>query len=227
MLYRLLITFLAMLFYMTGFADTAYPPLNQISLQLNAEQWAATQTANVVVSVDASLDKLGLGEAQQTVLQKLNSIAKANWQITRFDRSQDQSGLETVHIEAQTRLATNALAGLRDAAKNVSKPGQTYRIQSIEFTPSLAEIEAVRLALRASIYSRAKSELAELNKMYPDQHYFLHGIDFNPPTVTPTPIPLQKNMFAVTRVVTAEPLVINANVQMTANVVFASQPPKQ
>lgn len=71
-----------------------------------------------------------------------------------------------------------ALANLNKKAKSLSKPGQTYTIQDIQFTPSKAAIAKVRASLRNKIYMQAKAELANVNKLYPQQNYFLHEIDF-------------------------------------------------
>jgi hypothetical protein len=153
--------------------------LNKISYQSTVEKWATTSTAKVTVSMDAMLDKVGLSNINSYVVTNLNKIATdAGWHVTQFNRSQDKSGLETLHVEAEARLPQAALAGLRDKAKSISKSGETYTVGEIDFMPNLQEMENTHAAARAEVYAQIKEEIARLNALYPDQHYFLHQVDF-------------------------------------------------
>ncbi len=155
------------------------PILNKISLQLSVEKWAQTDTAKVTVSLDGALDKIGLANISSQMMQTLDKMAgKTDWHITQFMRSQDKSGLETVHVEAEARLPETDLADLRNKAKNLSKPGETYTVTNIDFSPSAEEIEKTHAVTRAEIYNLVKQEIARINQIYPDQQYFLYSIDF-------------------------------------------------
>lgn len=152
---------------------------NRVNFQLQSEQWVSTTTAEVTVVVDATLDKFGLSQARTQILAKLAALAKdADWHITVFDRMQNQSGLEQLRVEAQTRLPEKDLSNLRDKAKEISKPGLTFSIQNISFTPSLNEFEKARTDLRSLIYAEAQTEVARLNKAFPNQNYSVHAVNF-------------------------------------------------
>lgn len=158
---------------------------NRVSFQLQAEQWVLTNTAEFTVSVDATLDKLGLAQARAQILGKLAALSKdADWHITVFDRSQNQSGLEQLRVEAQTRLPEKDLSNLRDKAKEISKPGLIFNIQQINFIPSLADYEKVRTELRSTIYTNAQAEVERLNKAFPNQNYSVHAVIFHEGLVT-------------------------------------------
>ncbi|MCW5590251.1 MAG: hypothetical protein KIT27_11395 [Legionellales bacterium] len=206
-------------------ATPAQPILNQVSFQLKAEQWASTQSAKVTVMVNASLNTGGLEQIHAQLLKQLTQLsAQGEWHITRFYRNQDQSGLENLQISAEARLPNNALANLRDVAKKISKPGETFTIQAIDYSPSLMEVEKVRSLLRNSIYQQAQDELTRLNKIYPDAHFTLHAIDFNPMQIMPMArmtnelvrvSPTQNNAADAT-------LAINDKITMMANIQLAS-----
>ncbi len=155
------------------------PVLSRISYQLSTEQWASTTTAEVLINLDALQDKLGGGDINQYMLQSLNKIAKADWHITGFSRNQDSSGMETVSISAKARVPGGMLSGLRDKAKANSRPGETYTIADIDFTPSLAEMEKAHVQARAVLYGEVGQEINRLNQAYPNQHYFVYSVDFN------------------------------------------------
>jgi len=168
---------------LSAFADALPFPiqktLNKITYQSTVEKWATTTTAKVTVNVDAALDKVGLSNINQYVLSNLNKMAvDASWHVTQFNRNQDKSGLEMLHVEAEARLPQNALASLRDKAKSISKSGETYTLGDIDFMPDLQEMEKVHADARAEIYAQVKQEIARLNQLYPEQHYFLHQLDF-------------------------------------------------
>jgi len=218
-----LLAFMTLLMFSHVFADTEQTPqLNTVTYRLTAEQWVSTTTAKVTVSVDATLSAEGMAAIQQQVMNNLANISpKGDWHITVFNRNQDQSGLESVYIEATARLPEDALATLRDAAKNISRSGETYRIANIEFTPSLAETEKVRTALRNEIYLQAKAEIATLNKTYSDQKYFLHSITFSDdalPILPPRPMMLAK----VAEQPSSSAMAVSNKLIVTAEVVVAS-----
>ncbi len=179
------LTMLAMaLFFYTGLSNAEpipvpqQPILNKVMLQVAAEKWVTTTTARVIVSISATLDKKGLADTRSTMMANLNKIAKGEWHITQFNRSQDSSGLETVHVLAEARLDEALLTNLRSSAETVSKPGATYRIDDIDFTPSLADVQKIQEQVRQQLYENIKAEVARLNQTYPDANYSVLQINF-------------------------------------------------
>lgn len=220
-------TLLGLLIITPAFADGDLANLlNKVNLQLTANKWVTSQTVKVLVGVDAGLTDAGIEGLQAQVLNKLGQIASGEWHITSFSRSQDKSGLESVHINAEARLAQSALPNLRGKAKSISKPGETYTITDVQFTPSEEELTQANSALRGMIYQQAKAEIDALNKAYPDQKYYLYQIDFNSMPV----MPMAKNMYMETAGVAAsaaapvQPLNVGNRQVMTANVILASVP---
>ncbi len=203
------------------------PVLNQVAYRTQAQSWATTDTAKVIVTVAASLADNKLGQLHTQIMTNLEKIApKAAWHITQFNRSQDQSGLEKVSVSAQARIPQQQLSGLRKQAKAVSQPGQTYRIADIQFTPSMAEVEKVRGQLRDQIYTDANAELARLNKVYPNAHYTLHSVTFDGAMpVIPVPAPMRAMFMAkVAGAQQSTPaLAVSDQVTVTANVVLAAK----
>ncbi len=225
---KLVVLLFALLMVTPLWAEINFEPLlNKVSLQLRAEQWVTTKTALVDVSVNAAVTDQGIEKIQSDVMQKLNQLAdKADWHILSFNRQQDKSGLESIQIMAQARLLQTQLAGLRDKAKAISKPGETLTIEDVQFTPSEDEQKQANSLLRAMLYQQAKTEIDVLNKTYPDQKFSLHTIDFIslPPM---QPMPSENNMLmAKTSMLrsVATPLSVGNKVQLQAMVVLAAMP---
>jgi hypothetical protein len=210
-------------FSQTAWADVIKPVLNQVMYQTSAEAWVSTQTAEVVISVNATLNENQLSKAHSDILNKLNTIAKADWHITQFNRTPNDSGLEQLLILAQTRLPETALSDLREQAKKLSQPGETFKIESIAYDPVLAETEAVRKQLRDEIYQKVQNEIIGLNKLYATQHYVVHAINFME-NVSPGPMMRPKAMMmAVENAPPPAPSMIVANkMVVTANVILVS-----
>jgi len=199
--------------------------LNRVTFRLNAEQWVTTKTALVTVSVNAGVSDVGVDKIQEEVLGKLNKLSdQGSWHLISLDRTQDQSGLEKIQITAQARLPSAALSGMRDKAKTLSKPGETFSVDNILFTPSEDEFRAANADLRANIYQQAQTELDHLNKAYPSQKYYIHNIDF---IGTLAPLPMAQNAFVSVRmsqgIVTKE-LPVGDKVVINATVTLASVP---
>jgi hypothetical protein len=223
---RALIIGLLSFFIMTStWADTIEPLLNKVTLQLSAEQWVTSKTALVAVSINAAVSDQGLEKIHSQVLDKLTKLSnQGEWHVISYDRSQDKSGLESVQIMAQARLAETALAGLRAKAKSISKPGETYSVSNIQFTPSDNEIRDANNFLRENIYEQAKAEIANLNKQYPEQKYYLHDINFISDLA---PLPMAQTM-AYTKVAGNGPanaaLVVGDKMRVVATVILAANP---
>jgi hypothetical protein len=191
----LIITILAGFTVFTSTAALAVMPwpsvtLNRISLQMTAEQWAKTTNARILIGLDASVKETELNKLRSNILEKLDQMApKADWNITRFERTEATSGLSQIRVEAETRVPETSLGSLYEKAKSLSKAGETYRIVGIDFSPNAVELEKVRADLRSKILADVKAELERLNKLYPDQKYYVHEIHFNENTVSmPTPM---------------------------------------
>lgn len=152
-----------------------------VTLELRAEQWVTTKTALVTVSVDATLDKSNAIVVREEIMKRLSEeVAKdASWNITTFSSSQNESGLEQLHVEATARLDENLLANLRERVKNITKPGLTFKVNNIDFSPSLEELEKTKAELRANLYKEALAEAGHLNAIYPDKKYYVHSITIN------------------------------------------------
>jgi len=202
------------------------PLLNKVTLQLQTEQWVTTKTALVGVSVNAAVTAQGIDQVQADVMQKLNQLSsKGEWHIVSFNRQQDSSGLESIQIIAQARLPQSELSSLRNIAKSVSKPGETFTVDNIQFNPSEDEMRQANISLRNNIYAQAKAEVDALNKVYPEQKYYLHQIDFNfMPPVEPVPMAQSTMLMAKSVRMAAAPLAVGNKAQMQANVVLASMP---
>ena len=202
------------------------PPVDKVIYQVSVEDWVTTVTAKVEVAIDVSLDTEGLAKARSGILSKLQHIAKGDWQITGLERSQDQSGLERLSARAEARLPELLLVNLNKTAKSVSKPGETYRVFNVDFTPSLAEIEVVRETLRKEVYEQVKQEVARLNELYPNQQYHAHEVNF----VSARIVPLPRRKLTAMQSTAATPeaqapigLAVSNKVLMNAKVVLSSK----
>jgi len=205
---------------------TVGPILNRISLQLHSEQWLTTQTALVSVRVNASVTDQGIEKVRSGVMQKLAEFSsKGDWHIISFDRQQDNSGLESLQIMAQARLPQGDLTNLRSKAKTISVPGESFTIDSIQFTPSEDEIRQANNALRNDLYQQTKNEIDVLNKIYPDQKYFLHKISFASQPA-PQPMPMAENTYMAKgraiAAMSAPALVVGNKAELYASVVISS-----
>lgn len=206
--------------------DSLEPLLNKVTLQLHAEQWVTTKTALVNVGINAAVAGQGIEKVRSEVIDKLNQLAPSNdWHILSFNRQLDKSGLESIQMSAQARLQQSDLNNLRDKAKTISKPGETYTIDSIQFTPSEDELRQANSTLRNDIYQQAKAELDTLNKTYPDQKYYIHQIEFLVFPPPPVPMMAAAAEFPVKSAYNrALPLNVGNKNELQATIVLASMP---
>ena len=181
-----------------------YPSLNRIHYVVEKEQWVVSDSARVIVSVNANLTDDALDYFQDKMDQSLNSLAKnVSWHVTQFNRNQDNSGLEQVSAQAEARIHNSALAGLRARADKLSSPGVKYSIVDIQYGPSDEDIQKAKDNLRQNVYAAIAEEMRGLNKMY-KQDFFVNSIDFDlDSSVVPPPSPMFMRG--------AQPMMANAN----------------
>lgn len=222
---KLLLSIVGILMAFPAWADVNLEPLlNRVNLQLNAEQWITTKTALVTVGVNAAVTDQGIDKVQNEIMKKLSQLSsQGEWHLVSFDRQQDKTGLETIQILAEARLPQTDLADLRNKAKSISKPGETFTIDNVQFIPSHDEIRQANIALRSNIYQQVKTEIDTLNKTYTDQKYYVHTIDF---LMGPAPMPMARNMMMAKTVNAPEssPLSVGNRQELQAMVVLASMP---
>jgi hypothetical protein len=152
--------------------------LDKVVLQISAKQWATTQTALLNVKINATLTNADLVKARSDMMSNLSKIAKGDWQLIQFERSQDSSGLEKLAVVAQARVPQASLTDIYQNAKSVSKPGATYEINEVEFKPSLEEMQQAKSQLRERLYHQINDEVGRLNKIYSNQNYSVNRIIF-------------------------------------------------
>lgn len=194
--------------------------LNQVTFKLNAEQWVATKTALVSIGVNASVSASALASIQNDMVTKLNKLAPGEWHIVSFDRSLDQSGLEKIQMLAQARLPVNTLPNLRDQSKAMSRPGETFVLADIQFTPSEEELRAANAALRTNIYQQIKEELVRVSKVYPEQKFYMHEINFVNDIEPPRPVAMT-TAFMQRNKDQSDTLSVSDKVTLSATVVLA------
>ncbi len=165
-----------------AFAESDVKPDDTVMFRLSVEDWVTTQTARVLVNVEAAVSGNSAGTMRDDMMKAVNNMVKTDWRLTSFNRMEDQTGLERWSAVFESRVPEASLNGLNDQAKKASKAGMQLTVQHIEFTPTLAERQAADSRLRAHIYKLANEQLAELNKAMPDRKYRIGMINFLPNT---------------------------------------------
>jgi hypothetical protein len=165
---------------LTVAGDIVPPPLvlDKVLFQISAKQWVTTQKAMLNVNINVTLNNADLVKARAEIMNSLNKIAKGEWHLVEFDRSQDSSGLEKLYVMAQVRIDQTALTDIYQNVKSVSLPGAKYEVSSVEFKPGLEEIQAVRAKIREQLYQQVNEEISRMNKVYPTQSYSVNNLVF-------------------------------------------------
>ncbi len=201
------------------------PVLDEVFLSFSAKQWVKTETARLEIVANATLNDTDMVKTRSQIMTQLQAIAKGQWHITQFDRSQDSSGLEKLMVRAEARIQQKELNQIYQRAKSVSKPGLTYRIDQINFEPSLEDIEKGKILLREKLYQQITAEIGQLNNQYPKQKYSLNRLIFTDPGQR-QPVPMMNRSAEKSMVLTAmskaPSMDVSNQLTMEAMVVLAS-----
>lgn len=169
-----------------------FEPLNKISMTFSAQQWATANTAKVSVVVNAALTEQQLANFQQKVQTHLQQLAPSKgWHIVSFNQAKGSSGLQNVTVLAQARLPSHDLANLSTNAERLNAQGVNYKIATINFSPSFAQIQATKSAIRQTLYKQIQTELKTINQTYAPQTFHVYNITFqDQSSVQPRPLPI-------------------------------------
>lgn len=221
---------LTTLFSQAFAADPTPPPLvlDKILFQISSKQWVHTQTAVLNVNIHATLNNADLIKARAELMSSLDKMAKGDWQLLEFERSQDNSGLEKFSVQAQARVDQSALNSVYQKAKSLSTPGTKYDIANIEFKPSVEEIQSSKAKIREQLYQLVNEEISRINKVYPTQHYSVSNLTFVEGGDAPQPRPYQaKEMNALSMPAAAPPPLTTSNELILTVLVEAASNRKQ
>lgn len=148
------------------------PLLATVNYQTSVQGWVKTKTARVTVSVAASLKSEDVASRKQAIMKRLSSLyPKVQWNITSFNMSKDQTGLIGLRLSAQSRLAEGDTSSLQQKIAKLSRSGEQYKVASMAFIPTVAEMNAAKMQLRDQLYQQVVKEIAMLNKTYNKQYY--------------------------------------------------------
>jgi hypothetical protein len=199
-------------------------PLDLVTMQLQTEAWAKTTTPNVSVNIDATLDKVNVSQIREEIMGKLAKIDKDDWQISSFNQTQNESGLEEIHAIAELRMNESTLANLQTLVKDITRPGLNFKVANIDFSPAVDDLEKARAQLREKIYAMVTAEIDKLEKAYAGQKYTIHIINFNP-EVAPVAMAMADGNFMVRGAARSDKfaqkipmLTVSTKVRMTAAV---------
>lgn len=234
MAYRLALVLLFLVsFALPASAQEQAKPDDAISFDLSAEDWVNTKAAHVTLEVEAAVNASNAGGMRADMTKAINDAAKADWRLTNFNRSQDQTGMERWSVSFEARLPEASLNGLRDSVKKASKPGMQITVGGIDFAPSREEMETARATLRTRIFKEANEQLTALNSTLPGRAFRISQITFE--TDFPTPI----QMFRGKRMIMDEAVAMKAGeppmpeqaqdvsqkLILNAHVVYSALPP--
>lgn len=205
------------------------PSDDKVTMNLSAEDWVTTKTARVIVGVEAAVTAKTSGNMRKAMASNVDKIAKADWRLTNFYRTQDKTGMERWSASYEARLPESILSGLNEQAKKKSKAGMQLKIRNIDFAPTLDERQTVKSTLRTKIYKLANEQLKELNANMGDTKYRISMINFSRSNYAPRN---NRRMMAKSMDSSggAEMLMASPSMEksekmtVNANIVFASTP---
>ncbi|MDX2028376.1 MAG: hypothetical protein SFW62_07050 [Alphaproteobacteria bacterium] len=233
MMTRLFFVFLLSMtfFSFAARADHMDRPDDRLVFDLSAEDWVMTKTARVMVNVEAAVSGSTAGNMRADMIKAVNDLIKAEWRLTAFNRSEDQTGMERWSASFEARVPESQLNGLADNVKKASKAGMQLSVGNVDFSPTLEEMEAARAGLRTQIYKQANEQLAATNAAMPGRGYRIALVNFTGDDVG-VPMPrvmkgraAEMNMMMAAAPASPPPSMERAEkVTLTARVVFAAFP---
>jgi len=153
-------------------------PMDNINLTFTVEEWLNSETAEVTIDVDASLDVDGhaLKQKVRDALKQIND--SVTWRFSRVNRSRDRAGRETWRIGAQARIIDDELDNLSGRCRELSEPGLQFRVGNVCYSPKAETVENLNRELRSKINKLITAELSKLNTELKGRQWRVSSIQF-------------------------------------------------
>lgn len=181
--------------------EPAYAIEDQVLLNLSAEMWVETASPKVIITLNAARAEANGTEVRtemRGLLAELGTPAEGEtWRMLSFDESRDNTGLTRWSATAETRLTAEVLDGLADRVQAAGRAGMQLRLNQIDFSPTLSEMEAARAELRFRIYGQAAQEISALEAVFEDRDFRMGRVDFLGGAYAPSPAPMARMEMAV------------------------------
>lgn len=155
-----------------------FRPDDRVIFTLEAENWVTTQTARVLLNVEAAVTEKTSGTMRAAMAKAVGDVTKADWRLVDFTREQDPTGMERWSARFEARLPEKELNGLAAKAKKNSEAGMQITVALIDFSPTLAEKQETISQTRAEIYKQAEKQLALLNATLSGRAFRIAEINF-------------------------------------------------
>lgn len=152
---------------------------DEVILMLDVEDWVETTSATVRIAADLAVESGAFGAARADLVSTLAGFGiDTTWRIVQFQKRADDAGFERWSVTAEARVPEAALSDMSAKAKEATKPGRSLRVAAIDFSPTMAEREAITDVLRSRIYARVGTEITALNAAFADRNFRVRMIDF-------------------------------------------------
>lgn len=155
-----------------------------INIVVNVEDWISSQEADVQLTVNMAVDD-GM-DTKAVIEQAFDEILKGNdWKVIDLTQFEDSTKMTKLNATIYARLDEQLLSNLEDYIKEIIKPGLQIQVSSIDFTPTLAEMEDFNHKLRKEVYDKIKDEIALLHEVNSGQKWRVGQVSFNDVALSP------------------------------------------
>ena len=197
---------------------------DQISMQLQEEGWVSSSTAQVTVSIQAATNKDNSSAVVASITKKLKSVVKEaiSWRLVDLSTEKNSAGLFAISAKMSARLNNAQLTELQNAIESLNKAGEQYKVEGIDYQPTLAEIADENTRLRVLLYKDILGQEQIINSAFSDKKYHMQTLTFDSPYVA-APRPVMMYAAANARQApAASSTPFSQQLILTANVTFSS-----
>lgn len=153
--------------------------LDTLNYTITSEKTIKANDAAVIVELNATIVPDDLSKVQQQTKEALNKITNTkDWDTYSYTQNKTPNDLINVDILFKNRLTSDQINNLTTKLPSLSSNGKKYQISSIDYKPTLEQIENTKNDLRLEMLAEAKEQTKNLNQKF-DEKYTIHNITFS------------------------------------------------
>ena len=155
-----------------------YIPMDVLNISFVVEDWLDSDTAEVTIDINASVDNDDSTDLRSEIKESLKKLVDAEWRLVKISRHSDKVGREAWNLTAKARVKEEDTNKLSARTKKLGRVGLQYRVLSVDFTPTMTQVEELNRTMRSKINGLIANELERLNEELPGRDWRVSSVSY-------------------------------------------------
>ncbi len=154
-------------------------PMDTLNLSFTVEDWLDSETAELTIDIDASVEGSDALELRTDIKNSLKELIDTEWRFVRVNRHTDRTGREAWQVAAQARVDESEISNLGGRTKKLGRVGLQYRVGRVDYSPTQNQVEELNRNLRTKVNQLISDELSVLDSELAGRRWRVSSVNYD------------------------------------------------